>query len=76
MISRQSLSVALLLLFAAGAPAQPKLVLNTSSIDFGNVKLGTYDPRLGWATLLLTNQGTDTLRVADVSFTRDRKSVV
>lgn len=69
MISRTSLSVALLLLSTAGAVAQPKLVVNTSSIDFGNVKVGTYDPRLGWATLLLTNQGTDTLRVTDVSFT-------
>ena len=69
MISKRLLFVPLILSCASAALAQPKLVLNTGSIDFGNVKVGTFDPRLGWATLLLTNQGTDTLRVSDVSFT-------
>jgi hypothetical protein len=66
MNSRKTLSLLILLLGVTGALAQPKLVLNTSSIDFGNVKVGTYDPRLGWATLLLSNQGTDTLKVSSI----------
>jgi hypothetical protein len=69
MISKRSFPVALFLLCSTATLAQPKLVINTSSIDFGNVKVGTFDPRLGWATLLLTNQGTDTLQVTGVSFT-------
>lgn len=46
---------------------QPKLVLNTSSLDFGNVQVGVYDPRIGWVTLLLTNAGTDTLQISSIT---------
>ena len=59
-----------LLVFLVGATTaalgQPKLVLNTTLIDFGNVKIGVYDPHAGWTTILLANQGTDTLRVSSI----------
>ena len=50
---------------ATTALGQPRLVLNTSSIDFGNVQVG----QSGWTTFLLTNIGTDTLRVSSISVT-------
>jgi hypothetical protein len=69
MVRRIELLVAcLLLLGTTTSVAQPELVLNTLSIDFGNVKVGELG-RLGWSTLLLTNKGNDTLRVSDIHFT-------
>jgi hypothetical protein len=43
---------------------QPILTLNTPSIDFGNVRVGQFLE----TTLLLTNTGTDTLRIAAIQF--------
>ena len=51
------------LLWTVQAMAQPRLVLNTSLVDFGNVTVGQTATR----TLLLTNGGTDTLRIADIN---------
>jgi len=43
---------------------QPILTLNTPSIDFGNVRVGQFVE----TTLLLTNTGTDTLKISAVLF--------
>jgi hypothetical protein len=62
------LSLILLLVIATtGALGQPKLVVNTTLVDFGNVQIGVYDPHLGWTTVLFVNQGTDTLRISSIS---------
>jgi hypothetical protein len=68
-ISRKAVLPLIVFLIVASSVAvgQPKLVLNTTSIDFGNVKVGVYDPHTGWTTILLTNAGTDTLRVSSIS---------
>lgn len=63
--------VTLIALVLAGglsiAFGQPKLVVNVASVDFGNVKVGVFDARTGWSTFLLTNKGTDTLRISNIS---------
>jgi len=51
----------------SAAFAQPKLVLNITSVDFGNVRIGVFDVRTGWSTFLMTNKGTDTLRVTNIT---------
>jgi hypothetical protein len=51
------------LIGTAIAFGQPQLVLNTPKLDFGNIKVGHYVE----TSLLLTNTGTDTLRVTDMS---------
>ena len=51
----------------SAAVAQPKLVLNITSVDFGNVRVGVFDTRTGWSTFLMTNKGTDTLRVTNIA---------
>jgi hypothetical protein len=47
------------------ALGQPRLTVNTVAIDFGNVRVG----RGAETTILLSNVGTDTLRVTSFSFT-------
>ena len=74
----QKKMVRALLLVAAGTVSvlgQPKLVLNTASLDFGNVQVGVYDPRIGWATLLLSNNGTDTLQITSISASQPSFSI-
>ncbi len=56
-------SAMLVLAGTTTAVAQPRLVLNAASIDFGNVTIGD----TAWTTVLLTNAGTDTLSVSSIS---------
>jgi hypothetical protein len=65
----------LFLLGTATLTGQPKLVLNTPSIDFGNVTVGVFDPHIGWSTLLLSNNGMDTLRISNITLSHSVFSV-
>lgn len=64
---RAILTIAFAVLITASVGAQPRLVLNTSAIDFGNVQVG----QSGWTTFLLTNIGTDTLFVNSITVTNN-----
>jgi hypothetical protein len=59
--------ILLLVIAPTGALGQPKLVVNTTLVDFGNVQIGVYDPHAGWTTVLFVNQGTDTLRISTIN---------
>jgi hypothetical protein len=57
------LPVVCTLLAAPLAFGQPKLIINTTGVEFGNVRVG----QSAWSLFLLTNVGTDTLHVSSVT---------
>ncbi len=74
MIHRISFSILLLVVAVSAGIGQPKLTFNTSLVNFGNVRVGEIS-QLNQATLLITNSGTDTLRITSVSFTDPHFSI-
>src|SRR5512135_1868484 len=68
MIRRLSFHTVLLFAGITVAAGQPRLTFNTSAVNFGNVRVGDIS-QLNQATLLLTNSGSDTLRITSIIFT-------